>query len=611
MKSIKLNILFLLACFTTIFVGCSSNEDNPLKSSEKQILTFTINDVKAEISEAEHTIAVILPYGTSTTLTPTISVSKEATVVPNSGKEQDFSNPITYTVTAEDNSKQDYQVTVTILKNSAAKITKFELKNFEVEIPVTLSEENKTITATVPFGTDLKTLVPSITFEGASISPESGKPTNFTEPVTYIVTAENGDTKEYKTTITADKGSAEAKLNSFFLVHSVNKKEYEGKINENLNTVEFDVDFGTDMSQLLTKIDFTPSATINPKSGVTIELNGDNEASYTITAQDGTTKYDFKVKVSQNPFQPLINTVDRTTLIGGKKLQIYGKFSPNDNEVRLKDANGTSYLPGIVILSQSEGFIQIQIPAAAKPGDYKLFVTSYKSQPLLRGTVEYEKSDITITTAEAIAPRIVKMSPESSVKNLHDRIYFTIDNFRNLENEEAILHCVKPNGEVTTPYLFSERGSTEMYIDFRTSSEKLGTYEFYLENDGVRSESKFFELKENNYPKPAIASASEYKPTEGDVIKVTGTNFKNLTEIATYIQIYKASGLSEWGTGGGYASKQKVEAKILSDTELEFVIPFVKGNPAANNDIDGEIGIEVVANGKSSNLSKVFYVKKK
>ena len=48
-------------------------------------------------------IKVRVPVGTTVTaLTPTISVSENATVSPTSGTPKDFSNPVTYTVTAED-----------------------------------------------------------------------------------------------------------------------------------------------------------------------------------------------------------------------------------------------------------------------------------------------------------------------------------------------------------------------------------------------------------------------------------------------------------------------------------------------------------------------------
>ena len=60
-------------------------------------------------------IAWTVPYGTSvTSLAPTYTVSPLATGSPVSGTSRSFTSPQTYTVTAEDNSTQDYSVTVTV-----------------------------------------------------------------------------------------------------------------------------------------------------------------------------------------------------------------------------------------------------------------------------------------------------------------------------------------------------------------------------------------------------------------------------------------------------------------------------------------------------------------
>ncbi len=53
------------------------------------------------------------------------------------------------------------------------------------------------IAITVPSGTDVSALTPTIAFTGASISPASGAAQNFTNPVTYTVTAEDGSATIY------------------------------------------------------------------------------------------------------------------------------------------------------------------------------------------------------------------------------------------------------------------------------------------------------------------------------------------------------------------------------------------------------------------------------
>ena len=87
------------------------------KSSEKQILSFKFEslDVEAVIVEETKTISATIPYDADVTkLVPTIVVSEKATVNPGSNVPLDFTNPVTYTVTAEDGSQIDYKVSVTL-----------------------------------------------------------------------------------------------------------------------------------------------------------------------------------------------------------------------------------------------------------------------------------------------------------------------------------------------------------------------------------------------------------------------------------------------------------------------------------------------------------------
>ena len=82
--------------------------------SEAKITSFKIGNVAGVITDTA--IAVEVPYGTDVTqLKPTIVVSKDATVSPKSGAKKDFTNPVSYVVTAEDGTTTTtYTVTVTV-----------------------------------------------------------------------------------------------------------------------------------------------------------------------------------------------------------------------------------------------------------------------------------------------------------------------------------------------------------------------------------------------------------------------------------------------------------------------------------------------------------------
>ena len=93
--------------------------------------------------------------------------------------------------------------------SSAKQITGFVFNTAENDvldenITATVNENNKTITARVPYGTDVTSLMPTIEVsEGAIISP--GGVQDFSSEVTYTVTAENGTKTTYQVTINIEE----------------------------------------------------------------------------------------------------------------------------------------------------------------------------------------------------------------------------------------------------------------------------------------------------------------------------------------------------------------------------------------------------------------------
>ncbi|MDG6243564.1 MAG: S8 family serine peptidase, partial [Methanolobus sp.] len=126
---------------------------NVTSSSSKSITAFSFTDpaVAGDIKEAARTVNVEVPYGTDvTSLTPTI-VHTGASIIPENGVAQNFTNPVTYTVTAEDGTTQSYTVTVTSLPNPAKSITGFSFT--DPAVTGDINEAARTISITVPYGT--------------------------------------------------------------------------------------------------------------------------------------------------------------------------------------------------------------------------------------------------------------------------------------------------------------------------------------------------------------------------------------------------------------------------------------------------------------------------
>ncbi|MBL0225105.1 MAG: hypothetical protein IPQ16_05860 [Geobacteraceae bacterium] len=91
-------------------------------------------------------------------------------------------------------------VAVRALQSSTKAITAFSFASPAAE--GVIDEATHTIAISVPSGTDVTALVPTITHSGAGISPASGEPRDFTSPVVYTVTAEDLTTQDYMITVT-------------------------------------------------------------------------------------------------------------------------------------------------------------------------------------------------------------------------------------------------------------------------------------------------------------------------------------------------------------------------------------------------------------------------
>jgi hypothetical protein len=91
--------------------SCKKKKDEA-KSSTCEMISFKVGD--DEWTKSGTTFTFTYPKGTVvTSLTPTIVVSEKATVSPTGA--QDFTNSVTYTVTAEDGTtKKTYTATATV-----------------------------------------------------------------------------------------------------------------------------------------------------------------------------------------------------------------------------------------------------------------------------------------------------------------------------------------------------------------------------------------------------------------------------------------------------------------------------------------------------------------
>jgi hypothetical protein len=87
--------------------------------------------------------------------------------------------------------------------SSTKQITTFNFNSLSPSVTGVIDEVNHAVSLTVPFGINVTSLVPTITISSyASINPNINVAQNFTSPVPYTVTAENGSTQNYTVTVT-------------------------------------------------------------------------------------------------------------------------------------------------------------------------------------------------------------------------------------------------------------------------------------------------------------------------------------------------------------------------------------------------------------------------
>lgn len=124
---IRINITVVLIFLTAYtFYGCGGNPiegNTPLNSGSKTLMSFSIVSPPSAgiIDEPSKTVSITVPHGTDVTdLVASFSTTGERTTIGgvdqiSSTTPNDFTNPVIYTVHAQDGSSADYTVTVTVV----------------------------------------------------------------------------------------------------------------------------------------------------------------------------------------------------------------------------------------------------------------------------------------------------------------------------------------------------------------------------------------------------------------------------------------------------------------------------------------------------------------
>jgi len=187
-------------------------QPTPAGNDQAEITGFTLLDLNHEnvtlntfFDNTNDSVFIEVLAGTDVTqVVADIQVSEGAEIQPKSGDTLDFTLPLNFTVISENqmNTKiWTVKVTVAAAFSSEANITGFVIPNSVGD--AVIDPGTHSISVVMPFGTDLTSLAPEITVSaGASVSPASGDAVDFTNPVVYTVTAQDGSTVDWTVSVT-------------------------------------------------------------------------------------------------------------------------------------------------------------------------------------------------------------------------------------------------------------------------------------------------------------------------------------------------------------------------------------------------------------------------
>jgi len=291
---ILLHVIFLTACGSG--GGGGSGTSAEPESTSKDIISFKITstDPYSIGTLGANTVTVIVPYGTDVTSLATEIAISGVSVSPASGAAQDFSSTVVYTVTAEDGSTKAYTVTVIVAPSSDKNITSFTIPGTNPKSFGLVGTDS--IAITVPYGTNVTSLVPEIGITGASVSPASGAAQDSSSPVVYTVTAADSSTKNYMVTVTVALNSAKD-ITKF----TINGRD--GTISEPQGTIELALPPETAVTSLVPEIGIT-GAIVSPASCAAQDFS--SPVVYTVKAADNSTK-NYTVSVTVEPLVLVLN----------------------------------------------------------------------------------------------------------------------------------------------------------------------------------------------------------------------------------------------------------------------------------------------------------------
>ena len=334
MKAVPIGLLALVC-----LAGCMPPAPGTSVSGKPAITAFSFVSpaVEGSIDQGRGSVRVEVPAGTNVSaLVAVFSFTGAAVEVDGvsqvSGQTvNDFSSAVEYRARAADGSVAKYAVSVTFAAppSSEKSITAFRFLNPAVAGIV--DPQARAILVTVPRGTDVSSLVADYETTGAQVTVEGTEQrsrvtvNDFTDPLTYVVAAEDGTTSAYRVTVRIAL-SSEKSITAFGIV----TPNVQGAIDQEARVIRVRAPEDTELSGLVAVFATTGARVCvqgkEQASGATVN-DFRSPRDYIVTAEDGS-EAAYSVRVTAH-IPLLINEVD-VDQVGTDVAEYIELYAPED-----------------------------------------------------------------------------------------------------------------------------------------------------------------------------------------------------------------------------------------------------------------------------------------
>lgn len=329
------------------------------------------------------------------------------------------------------------------------KMLSFSFTNLNPVIKGEIDTISKTVNVWVPSGTDLKSLKPTIEISlGASISPASDIAQDFSKPVVYTITAENGNKQMITVTVKNKQGNcllAEAEItalysdgvkrvNKFFYtynasnvlqkikgVHNVEGKTYSDSVSLSYNEAGKLVKI-TNNRELMVDITYKENvATVIRNFPENYKLSLLNAATYVFNDKGQVTKFEVTASSYLRYEYNEKEQLEKTYFANGAKEYLYRVFEYDDKKNPYKDiwvspiisTFSTDLLTGLP--KQPVIFFDYYYPQEVQANNWKK-TTSYYEDGSIVGSTNYAYTynadgyPLTMTNSSGSVKTVMKYS---------------------------------------------------------------------------------------------------------------------------------------------------------------------------------------------------------